>query len=242
MLRKLFWRKAVGKREIPHPEISPGIIAKFQLCSVLVAESYSSSCPLGFWTGEETSGPRKSLHEVVFHLVGGDHGLSARCVCRGQRVFLFHCEPHIQTFILSVTAEEIKGKENLRLWCFHLCFTQHRLWENCYELHLWKLADSWYVLALAPQFLICAVDHSLGLNVKNNLGSFENPNTWPLPGTLFTGISVSRGPGIPFFFLSGFLRCCQLYSSVNRCLARFHSWVSAERWESGSCTVSWGET
>lgn len=35
----------MGKREIPHPAVSPGIIAKFQFCSVLAEESYSSSVP-----------------------------------------------------------------------------------------------------------------------------------------------------------------------------------------------------
>ena len=47
-------KKNSGKREIPHPEVSPGIIAKFQLYSVLALESYSSSCLRGFWIGKET--------------------------------------------------------------------------------------------------------------------------------------------------------------------------------------------
>lgn len=40
MLSSLFCKNS-GKGEFPHPEISPGITAKFQLCSVLAAESHT---------------------------------------------------------------------------------------------------------------------------------------------------------------------------------------------------------
>lgn len=53
--------------EIPHPEISPGIIAKFVVFSAgsRIIYYHSSSCLSGFCTGEETSGLRKSLREGV---------------------------------------------------------------------------------------------------------------------------------------------------------------------------------
>lgn len=98
----------MGKREIPHPEISPGIIAKFQLYSVLAAESYSSSCPLGFWTGKETRTQEISAQ-------GGFPPSWRRSDCL-PNVFIeasmslsSSVHLHLQTFILSVTAEEMQG-------------------------------------------------------------------------------------------------------------------------------------
>lgn len=91
----------VGKEKFPHSEISPGNIAKFQLCSLLATESYTT-VPLGFWTGEEKSGRRKSLHEGIFHLAGGDHsGVPGACLpdVYVEASVSLHCELHVQAFI-----------------------------------------------------------------------------------------------------------------------------------------------
>lgn len=79
--------------------------------------------------------------------------------------------------------------------------------------------------------------------LRTPLGACENPNTWPLPKTLVTGLSEERPRRLYFLsFLKMFSRCCQLYRSVNYCLPRCHPKLSAEYWESGSCTVLWRET
>lgn len=141
-----------------------------------------------------------------------------RCVHRGQGVSTVNCTSRA----VPVTAAEIRVKENVPLWWFHLYFTQHR---NVQLQIMSTLARITFVKT--PGFLVCRgmVPHFLILIVQwftilawilespgeclklLILGPHQDPFHWHLCG---------KGPRSQYVLR--FPECCQLYTSVNCCL------------------------
>lgn len=237
----------MGKAKFPHPEISPGITAKFQLCSILATESHTTIpllVPLASGLERKWVDPGNlcvsmfstELVEITVEC------LSARCECRDQCV---SSAVNCTSRPLSVTAVEMAREGEHLPWCFHLYFTTHL--QKCVVSDYEKVTVNYICTnSQTPgmpwhdtSFLDCTIDHSLGLNIRNTWWALRR-STWPPPGDHFHW-NLWKGAQTSIFF-----KVSQMLPAIQFCkplyVPRFHPGSGAKRWESRSRTVSKGET
>lgn len=180
-------------------------------------------------------------------LVDGDHSGVSACLPDVYIEISVYSTVNCVSRPLSVTAAEMQRQENILPWCFlqfYYTFTEmcsFRLWGSYCELHVYKLTDSWYVLAQHPITWLCSESHTaLAWMLEPPEELLKILILGPHPGPSSLGISVERGPGINIFLR--FPRCCQLYSSVNHCLYQDFILGQVLSVDNPEAAVSWGET